>query len=601
MQRIKNLIICLIIPLLGWAQDIKIQATVSQNTLPADQHFSYTVEVSGNSTGLPSPQLPEFKDFNVLSAPSTSTNMQWINGKMTASNGTTIFLQPRDTGTFTIPAATLLYKGKTYTSNTVTIKVTKTAAKPAAGNKKVQDSEISGQDLYIKTIVSNRRPYLGQQIIVTYKLYFRGEVRRYDFEKRPSYPGFWQEALQLPQRPVIGNEVVNGLNYKTAILHKVALFPTQAGHQQIDALTLGLETVVQNRRSRRSLFDDFFDDPFGRTVRKTIKTKPINVEVRQLPEQGKPATFNGAVGQFDFDVSVDKYTAATNEAISLKLKLRGKGNIKVAGLPTVKIPVDIEQYEPHVSSNISKSGNIISGTKQSDIILIPRIAGQYTIKPVAFSYFDPSNKSYKTIYSKPIHLNIKQGKGTAGVQNAVNQSGLSRQEVALLSSDIRYIKEFTELQKKGYKPWQAPAFWSLILGMLILFTGFIAWDERQARIAGDARLVRKRRAGKLAAKQLARAKKLLKGSDSVEFYKAVSLALQGFVQDKLNLELTEFSAANIRRVLGARGIPEEEIEEYQSVLEETEFQQFAGGSQSTTPQQIFDRARAILTRLEKWI
>ena len=290
-----------------------------------------------------------------------------------------------------------------------------------------------------------------------------------------------------------------------------------------------------------------------------------------------------------------------NEAVSLKLKISGAGNIKMAKLPKLSIPPDIEQYEPKISFKTSKDNGIIRGEKSAEIILVPRIAGTFTIKPAAFSYFDPRDKKYKFSKTKPIVLKVKKGSGQPAV-SAIQNSGLSQKEVALLGKDIHYIKESGELEPVSYKPYLSFYFWGSVLGMLVLFMAFIVYDDKQARILGDERLVRRKRAGRLASKQLALARRHLNDEEKGEFYKAVSLALRGFVQDKLNIELTEFSAANVSRKLSDRGIPAEEIENYIAVLEESDFKQFAGtGSSAEERKELYERAKTILTRLEKWI
>ncbi len=606
----KNQLIFLYVLLLTgltFAQDIRLQASVSANTVGVNDPFTYSLEISGSAASLPDAELPEFNDFMVLSGPNSSTSIQIINGSMSSTKTNTFYLQPTKEGAFTLPPAVIRYKGKVYKSNAVSVKVVKSAGQSGAGaaaKKPAQsktDSEISGQDVYIKTLVSKRKVYLGEQITVTYKLYFRQDVRGFDFKKQPSFPGFWKEDFAIPRRPAMGREVVNGITYNTAVLKKYALFPAQTGKLLLNPIQAILEVVVKTRNRRRSLFDSFFDDPFGRTVQKAISTRPVTVNVLPLPELGKPKDFSGAVGNFNYTLRTDKTETNVNEAVSLRLKIAGAGNIKMAELPKLSIPPDIEQYEPKISFKTTKDKGVIRGEKSAEIILVPRVAGTFTIKPAAFSYFDPKDKKYKFSKTKPIVLKVKKGSGQPAV-SAVQNSGLSQKEVALLGKDIHYIKESAELEPIAYKPYLSFYFWGSVLGMLVLFMGLIVYDDKQARILGDERLVRSKRAGRLASKQLAVARRHLNGEEKGEFYKAVSLALRGFVQDKLNIELTEFNAPNVRRKLSARGIPAEDVEKYVAVLEESDFKQFAGtASSSEERKELFERSKTILTRLEKWI
>ncbi len=594
------------VALLG--QDIQVKASVSDNPVSVDEQFSYSVEVSGKSTSLPDPQVAGLSDFFVLSGPNSSTNIQWINGRMSASKTYTYYLQPKRTGTFQISPATVQYHGKTYQSNAIRLQVTKTksgrTAKSSArsgSTPAITDKDNSGKSLFIKTAVSKRKVYVGEQILVTYKLYFRGNVRTYNIDKYPSNAGFWTEEFDMPRQPVISSAIVNGINYNVAVLRKIALFPTRTGTLFLEPLEVTLEEVVAQRRSRRSLFDSFFDDPFGRTVRIKVVTKKIKIKVLPVPEANKPADFAGAVGHFRLSAKVDKHSLSTNQAVSLKLRISGTGNIKMVAMPNVTIPPDIEKYDPKISFKPTKKNNQIGGIKTAEIILVPRLAGTYTIKPIRFSYFDPQKKQYQTLQTNPITLQVAQGKNGPLISGTQN-SGLSQQEVQLLGKDIRYIKEYTEFEPIGYKAYLTLSFWLTILGLVLLFAGFVLWDDYRLKLMSDAELARKTRAGKVASKQLTVARSHLSDEASAAFYKALSAALQGFVRDKLNIELTEFSAANIKKVLGERGIPEEDIREYQAVLEESDFSQFSGTQSGRSERdKLFERAKAILTRLEKWI
>jgi hypothetical protein len=600
---VKSVIFFCLLLTISFAQDVTLTATVSSNIMTVDDRFEYSVEVSGKSTSLPDVEFPDFSDFYVLSGPNSSTSIQFINGSMTSSKTLSFIMQPRAEGKYTIGKASIKVDGKTFSSKEIIITVQKGSSKPQQSQpqtpKNRQDPEVSGQDLFLKTEVSRANVYIGQQITVEYKLYFRVNIRNYERPKPPKNAGFWTEELNLPNRPRQETEVINGVAYNVATIYKVALFPTQVGELTVDPMQIKLEILVKDQR-RRSFFDSFFDDPFGRTVQKTIAGKPVKINVKPLPVAGKPADFNGAVGDYQFDVSVDKTETQTNEAIVLKLKLRGQGNIKLIEIPKPEIAGNIEKYDPKMSTNIDNA-NIISGSKSAEYILIPRVEGEYEIKSISFSYFDPGTKKYKTISSRPIRLKINKGTGPS---LAVGSQGgqFTRQEVALLGKDIRFIKEFTEFQRIDKKPYLSLPFIGNVLLAIIMFTGFIFYNNYQVKLTGNEYLARSRRAGKYASKQLAEAKKKLSSSQEGEFYKAVSLALQGFVRDKLNIDLTDFSIVNVRTALEKREIDPNEINEYIAILEESDFRQYANtGASSEDKMRAYNKAKEILTKFEKWM
>jgi hypothetical protein len=587
------------------AQEIQIKSYVNKNQVALDEQFEYTIEVSGRSTSLPKPVFPDLNAFRVLSGPNTSTSIQFVNGAMSSSVTYNFYLSPKNEGNFIIPKAALSYRGTEYAGNDVPVSVTKASASQQqrqgnARQRTATDPEIAGENLFLKTEISRRAPYIGEQVIIEYRIYFRINIRGYNIDKLPANQGFWSEDFKLPAQPAIESEVVNGVNYSVATIRKTALFPTQSGELTIDPMQVTLEAVVKDNR-RRDIFDSFFDDPFGRTVQKTISSKPVKLNVRSFPEAGRPAGFKGNVGNFKFDVSIDKTEARANEALALKLKVSGTGNIKLAELPVVQLPPDIEQYQPKINTQIENSGNNISGAKTAEYIIIPRHEGQYQVKPLTFAYFDPAAGAFRSITSPAINLNILKGDGSALSAGQAGM-GLNRQEVALLGQDIRFIREDTRFTKISYKPYLSFTFWAGISGALLLFIGFFFYNEHQARLSGNERLARSLKAGKIAARQLAEARAQLNAAGHQVFYKAVSQALQGFVQHKLNIELTEFGSANVRDVLKRRGIDAQDIDEYLAVLQESDFKQYAGTSSAGEERrQLYDRAAAALTKLEKWI
>ncbi len=584
-----------------FGEDLSFRAYVSANAVSLDGQFQYSVEVSGSTTNLPPVDYPEFADFYVLSGPNASTNVQWINGNLTSKKTFSFVLKPRRKGQIDIAPAVINIKNKQYKTDPITITVTDAANKPAqrkqASPPKTTDADISGENLYLKAVVSDRNIVLGEQVLIEYKLYFKVNVRGYDFEKLPSNAGFWAEEIELPAQPAIENEIVNGVNYNVAVLKKYALFPTQTGKLTIEPMHVKLEALVRSNR-RRSIFDSFFDDPFGNTVQKKVSSKPVTLTVNALPAAGKPADFNGAVGRYNLSVETDKQEAGVNEAISLNIRINGSGNIKILELPEPLIPPDIERYEPKISSNVNTKGNVIRGSKQSEHILIPRLPGTYTIKPLHFSYFDPVARQYKTLKSEPATLKITGE--TAKVSGP--QIQYSRQEVELLGEDIRFIKEQTDFEKIGYRPYLSGIFWLVMISGLVLFSAFLVYNDYSARISGDVRLSRSKRASRLASKTLKHAKTAMTKDNSAEFYRAISLAVRGFVQDKLNLELSDFSAGRARQLLGAKGIDTGVIDNYVELLDESDMRQYANiPSSAEDLNKLYERAKKLLIQLEKYL
>lgn len=590
----------LYLPHYAISQDISIKAYVSQNSISSDDQFQYSIEVSGSSMSLPEIIMPELKDFNVLGGPNQSTSIQYVNGKQSSSKTYSYYLKPKSSGSLIIPKASVKVKGEIIYSNEVTLTVAKAGVSSPKTQQQTNNSDIvSTEDLFLNSSVSKRKAYIGEQIIIEYKLYFKNQVNGYEVDQMPAATGFWKEDFNIPQRPQIQKEVINGIAYNVATLKKMAVFPTRVGELKIDPMVIKVEVIVPTKRRRRqSLFDSFFEAR-GQSVTQTAKSKPLILNIAELPSKGRPVGFNGAVGTFDFSVNVDKKNAEVNEAISLKMKLNGTGNLKLADLPVVEIPPDIEQYDPKIKSNVTKTGNNIGGSKQAEYILIPRIPGKFTIKPIIFSYFDPRKKQYITKSSAAISFNIT-GDVTAGT--SAPMAGFSRKEVTMIGSDIRFIKEVTVLQQMSEKS----SFSKQLIGgffiSIVFFVGFLFYDDRKAKIEGNKVLARSRFASKLAAKLLSEAKSKLNSEEESGFFKSVNSALSRFVQDKLNIELTDFNVRTARSSLKAKGLPDDLIEDYVDLTQKCDFKEFAGTHSSREEKEtVMDKAKNILTRMEKHI
>jgi hypothetical protein len=586
------------------AQDIQLRASVNKSKVGMTEQFQYTVEVSGQSTNLPTPRLPNLDEFNILSGPNTSNSIQFVNGKVSATKSYSYYLQPKKVGTFKVEAAEVDINDQTIRSNEIDIEVVKgssTSQPSTTTPKSSSDPDILGESIYLKSTVSRRNVYQNEPVIVQYKLYFKVNVRRTYPGKQPAYPGFWTEKFDLPSQPPVETEIVNGVSYNVATIEKVALFPTRSGELEIDPLTITVDAVVQQRRRSRSLFDDFFNDPFGRTVRQTVSTEPVKIRVKPLPAGGKPASFNGAVGKYSFALDVDKTELTVNEATSIMLRLSGEGNIKLLDPPELQLPPDMEVYEPKEKTTISRDKSRITGMKSIEYVIVPRFEGEYTLKPVQFSYFDTGEKKYKTLKSESIKLSIQAGSGT-GIGVAAASGISSRQEVALLGEDIRFIKDqafFSEIGTGLSSQW-----WYWIVYLIPVIGIFLAWNYglKREKLRSDLNLARRRKAGKIAARHLVQARKSINENGSKEFYKLVSQALQGFVSDRLNLQMTDFNASTVEENLTRVGVNSDEIVEYQACLQESDFRQFAATENSGSEMHDFyNRAKAVLTKLEKYI
>lgn len=552
-------------------------ATVDKTTVGQNERFQVYFEFKGSDTnGLSDFAPPTFQGFKVLSGPNQSTSMQIINGSVSASISYSYYLTATDIGKFTIGSASIEYKGTKYSTEPITITVVKGQASPATQQQ--DDSGISqeeiGENVFILAQADRNSVYKGEQVTVTYKLYTRLEISSPQISKLPTYEGFWAEELDAISNLRFEIEMYQGKRYRTATLKRVALFPTKSGELSVTPFELNIPVIVKKRNTGRDLFDDFFNDSFfGRreTIDHLARSNRIKVNVKELPTASKPDSFNGAVGNFNFSAKLDKTEAETNEPITLRVNINGTGNIKLLDLPEVELPVGFEQYEPKTSESINRRGQI-SGTKSAEYILVPRIAGEKVIKPVEFSYFNPRTGKYVTLTSPEFNLSIKRGASAA----EPSISGYTKEDVKLLSEDIRFIKTSDfNFRKVGELKTIQSWFWYSLALPLVIFIAFLSIKNRQSKLSGNVMLMKYQKAEKLARQRLKAAKKAIDNSDQVLFYNELSSALFGYLEDKLGLQRAEFTQEKVLLMLEQKKVKPDLVNHVKEILDKCEFARFA--------------------------
>ncbi|HDI51047.1 MAG TPA: protein BatD [Bacteroidetes bacterium] len=590
------------------AQDIVLKTYVDRTTVPLNQQFVLSVEISGKDANhAPEPNLPDISDFAALSGSSSSQSIQIVNGRMSISRTINYYYVATKVGKFNIPAVQIEMRGKTFKSAPIEIEITQAAASPPKSQQRPRatvrpESSVAG-NLFLKVKFNKSKVYQNEPVLVTYKIYTRVEVISYSIKKLPKAVGFWVENFPMPQQPTTHEEIVNGKKYVVAEVKKMALFPTDPGLKVIEPMEMVCEVQLRQKRRSRDIFDQFFSDDFfgnsffGRRIQTKLESKPVKIKVLPLPTIGKPADFSGAVGQFQLNASVDKNVVQTNEAITLKVKISGRGNIKMVREPNIAFPPDFEKYPPKVLEKINRQNNMISGNKVFEYVLIPRYAGEQRIPPFSFSYFDPANKKYKTLWSPEFVIKVAKGKEEFV---SLGSGLLSKEEVKLVGKDIRFIK--MNSPKFFRKNVYFNSSFLLIIFILPLFAvaGALGYRYRANKLAVNVAYARSQRANRIAKSRLRRAEKLLAVESQKEYYAEIFRALLGFVADKFNLPAAGVMTDQIAELLSSKGINDEIIRQYLECLQTCDYQRFAPANSTLQEMKSFyEKARKAIVQLEK--
>ncbi len=421
-------------------------ASVNETTVADNERFQVSFTFSGSSiNNLSKFTPPSFENFLILSGPNQSTSIQIINGAQSASLTYTYLVQPKGIGTFTIGSAGISQAGNTYKSETIKITVVKGADKPKQqkDDNQISEAEIA-KNLYIRANVDKTRAFKGEQVTVVYKLYTRLSIAsQMGINKLPQYQGFWAEELETSGNINFTTEIIEGKQFRVGVLKKVALFPTQTGSLEVTPFELTVPIEKPKQRNGKSIWDDFFGDPFGRSqiYEFNAKSNVVKIEVEPLPP-GQPDFFKGAVGDYSFEAKLNNTTVKSNEPLTLNINISGTGNIKLLDMPELNLPNGFEKYEPKINEQINRKGKI-SGSKTGEYLFVPRVVGLREIPPIEFSYFDPSKKKYVTLKSESFKIDIKPGDKQAATEV------VGKEDVKELGTDIRFIKtSFSDIRKK---------------------------------------------------------------------------------------------------------------------------------------------------------
>jgi BatD DUF11 like domain len=584
--------------ILANAQDQKFTAAVNKNPVGLNDQFEIIFTVNTSASNF---TAPSFKDFNVLAGPMQSTSMQIVNGAMTQSVTLTYYLQPKAEGTFRIEGATIIAGGKRLQSNAVSIAVVKGASKAQsgqAGDDAQTDDALLSKNIFLRASVSKANVMQGEAILVTYKLYTRVNVINYTIEKLPAYNGFWSQELKMPERLELRDENINGINYKVGVLKKVILFPQQSGTLTLETMQGECIARIQQQRKRGNNPFDIFNDPFfgmgARDVNVSIKSETTKINVSPLPATSDP-DFKGSVGKFNMEATIDKKEIKANDAVNIKVKISGKGNLKLIEAPSLNIPDDIESYEPKVNESISVSENGVSGSKTFEYLMIPRHGGNYTIDPIGFTFFDLDKKQYVKLSSGEFLLNVI---GASGKDDDAAVAVENKADFKLIGKDIRFIKTGSVDIDFGAKFYGSWLYYLLLLFPFMLIIAAAFYKRSAEKMEGNLHIVRSRNATKMAQKRLVVAKKLLNQHKTDNFYEEIYKGLNSYCTDRLTIGFADLSKDNLRVNLAAKMVSELTIKKLINTIETCEMARFAASAVNANPQTIYQDAVQIITKIE---
>jgi hypothetical protein len=584
------------------SQDISVSADYPE-VVRAGQQFSVSWTIhSGDGEFV----APSFTGFYKLMGPQTSysSSTQIINGKI--SRETTYsyvyYLQAVKEGRYVIPPASVIIKNKTYTSDSLRIEVIgnngsqQNVSAGTAGNNENENIGEPGENILLNLSVDKKQVFIGENVVATIKIYTRVDLSGISEIKYPGFEGFLKTDLNTPPLTSLKRENINGTIWGTGVVQQFLLYPQIPGEITIDPVQI---TVLIQQKSGQS--DPFFGDFFSTytTLPKAVASKAMTVKVDPLPGT-KPVDFSGIVGKASISATLNRDSVNVNDAVNLKFVVSGSGNLKLANAPDLKLPADLEVFDPKISDDLKNGQNGTTGQKTFDFLLIPRHYGEFKIPPVTYSYFNSATRQYNRLTTPELHFYAR--KGTEQNAGVTVYGGVSKEDVKYLGKDIRFIKSSSgALKRTGNFLSSKRSFYSAYAFALILFLGVLFVRREHIRRNSDLTSVRNRKAAKVAGKRLNQAGVFLKEGPADKFYEEILKAIWGYLSDKLNIPVSDLTRTTAVNALKDNGIAEEELDNLTSVLDTCEFARFAPSSSETEAAKIYEGASRFIKLVENSI
>jgi hypothetical protein len=582
----KRYLILLFLSFQAIIAQVQFEAKVSKQTLGLNERLriDFTMNDDGDNF-----TPPNFEGFKIVAGPSQQVSQSWINGKSSFNKTYSYFLLPMQKGVLVIRQASIDIRGQIYKTSPIKITVTAAVEQPRDPN----DTQVTAdQSLHLVAEISKTNPYLNEPITVVYKIYFSYNIGITNWREldKPKYNDFWSQNIDIKQL-VAEEGRYKGEKYRFVTLRKTVLYPQKSGKLVIEPLSLDVD--VQLPSNRRNIFGQVLLVEDHKRVSAGAKT----INVKALPEAGKPADFSGAVGRFAFKVIPSKTNIKSGESLDLEVSVSGTGNLKLFTLPKPIVPTALEMYDPVHSEKVSTPLSGMTGRISDKYAIIPQYKGKYPIKPMTFTYFDLGSQNYKTVTSPEIMINVLEGPNAT--DNSVASTSDTKKSAILSSAQFKFIKLKTDLTSMNQIDFYgSKLFYLLAFLPLLCIPIIVIFKKKKEAIDGDVAGNKIKLSNKLAKKYLSEAQKEIGNKEP--FYIALEKAMHNFLKAKINIETSEMSKEKISEILLERKANPESISAFINLTENCEFARYAP-STSTAIQQDYEKAVSIISELEKQI
>ena len=556
----KILILFLAINSFVVSSQVNFEATVSKSKLALNERLRIDFVMNQNGDNF-SP--PEFENFQIIGGPNQSIKTSYVNGERKFSKTYSYFLKPLKKGKLKINQASIEIDGELYKSLQIEVLITDSVKQPSDSITQYYNDD----DIELRALISKGSPYLNEPITVIYKLYYKAPINISDARETetPNFKDFWSQIIKIPQLNV-KREIYKGQNYNVVEWRKVVLYPQKVGELEISPLSLNLVLDVPTDKR------DFFGNVIYDQTSQIISTGMRRIIVKDLPELGKPDSFSGAVGNFEFDVILNKNSLRATESFQAELKVKGNGNLKLFDLPDILVPNSMELFEPEREELISTNLSGMSGSVSKFFTVIPRFQGNFPIEEVEFSYFDPNTEKYKVVKSPRLTIDVYDG---PVIGNTITNDNSN---IITSNDSFRFIKLKGNLREVNNDVFfQSQFFYAIVTTPFILLLSFLLFTTyKRNRKESSSELIRieERKINKM----IDSAKKSI--GDKILFYDKIEKAIIKSLMVKFSIRMDSLNKEKIEQISHQKGLSKDDVLLIIKLIENCEKARYSRSSDS---------------------
>ena len=569
----KILILFLTLNTLILSSQVKFDVSVSKSKLGLNERLRVDFVMNQNGDNF-SP--PKFENFQIIGGPNQSIKTSYVNGERSFSKTYSYFLKPLKKGTLKISQASIEIDNETYKSLPIEVTITDSVKQPSDAVTQYYNDD----DIELRALISKGSPFLNEPITVVYKLYYKAPINISDARETetPKFKDFWSQTIKIPQLKV-QREVYKGKNYNVVEWRKVVLYPQRVGELEISPLSLNLVLDVPTDKR------DFFGNVIYDQTSQLISTGMRRINVKNLPNQGKPDSFTGAVGEFEFDVILNKNSLRATESFQAELKVKGSGNLKLFDLPNILVPNSMELFEPEREELINTNLSGMSGSISKLFTVIPRFQGNFPIEEVEFSYFNPETEKYKILKSPRLTIDVFDG---PALSNSITNDNSN---IITADDSFRFIKIKGNLEEiKNDIFFESKLFYALVASPFAFLLSLFAFTiYRRKRKESSYELIRIEE--RLIYKMIDSAKDAI--GDKILFYDKIEKAIIKSLIVKFSIRMESLNKEKIQQIGQEKGLLRNDITLIIKLIENCEKAKYSQSSDSIMNKDLENARKAI--------